>query len=824
METWVEEIEDWDARSVAGGYAGLRDLADREFSGAVSTGATWLFMVNGRVVGVVEYRQTATGDEVRDADVEAFEDAEATAYTAPDPSVPLLVAMKTADGETRAKYYTEDTPVEEVHETLSDGGFTGYLELSENVLSGDYYLVYQGGRASELAFVGNARRLFTGDEAYDRTVDEVGIYEVTAVDLDVVDVPEPAAEDEDSDAAAAAAGASAGVAAGEATDAEDVDAGTGDAGSEAGAADAAGADAGPTDASAADAGAPGAGAGDESTPGTDGSATAAQAETDDPASGEQAAGASSDAAPGDADDVGATASGSAASGESGPAEAETGTDPRPPTDGETSGERAGDSRADEPSDGEAADESGSREEPRAADAADAGSAETGSTPAEATAATDDSAAGADARGQSSGVSAGNERAGGSAGHETRPSSRDGATSDRATSGTATTGDRRSSSGSSNAGAGANAATDSLVNRSIPSLDPDRTGTGDGGDRQDRAGAESQQRTRQRARSAERRTDDRRTDERRERAEAAPELEEELEEAKATLSELREERDRLREQRDDLKERVETLQERVADLEAEVEAARTAAAEAGAATGDGPSLSVAEAFAGTNLFVRYRSKGELTLEDVHDGKGEPGDLASNLELEHHTQFEDEHASVAGQQFEEWLHDTQRYRFVRWLVGELLFEIRDTGAADAMRDLYDALPEIDRVELDASVEVETQEGAEDRSFDLVARDRMGQPLVVADLDSSRDPVSEGAMASLVESGTQACSTEETFSGAFFVASSFFDPDALETAREATSDSLLSRDKRKSFVKLSRKRGFHLGLVEARDGSFHLSVPDL
>ena len=82
----------------------------------------------------------------------------------------------------------------------------------------------------------------------------------------------------------------------------------------------------------------------------------------------------------------------------------------------------------------------------------------------------------------------------------------------------------------------------------------------------------------------------------------------------------------------------------------------------------------------------------------------------------------------------------------------------------------------------------------------------------------------MASLVESGTQACSTEETFSGAFFVASSFFDPDALETAREATSDSLLSRDKRKSFVKLSRKRGFHLGLVEARDGSFHLSVPDL
>jgi hypothetical protein len=30
--------------------------------------------------------------------------------------------------------------------------------------------------------------------------------------------------------------------------------------------------------------------------------------------------------------------------------------------------------------------------------------------------------------------------------------------------------------------------------------------------------------------------------------------------------------------------------------------------------------------------------------------------------------------------------------------------------------------------------------------------------------------------------------------------------------------------SYVKESRKHGFHLALVESRDGDFHLAVPDL
>jgi hypothetical protein len=59
---------------------------------------------------------------------------------------------------------------------------------------------------------------------------------------------------------------------------------------------------------------------------------------------------------------------------------------------------------------------------------------------------------------------------------------------------------------------------------------------------------------------------------------------------------------------------------------------------------------------------------------------------------------------------------------------------------------------------------------------------------------------------------------------VTASFFEPNALETASEATSGGLLSRDKRESFVRLGRKQGYHLCLVEAREGKFHLAVPEL
>ena len=173
----ISRIEAWDTRSVAGGYVGLNELADDEFTGVVSANGANLFMLNGRIVGV------------ENGSVSSFEDADATAYESPHASLPLLFAMQDHGGEVRGSYYTDDTPIREVDQTLTEGGFTGYLELSENVLSGDYYVVYYGGRSLAAAFVGNKGRVVTGDEAFDLAADEVGIYEVTAVDLDVAEVP-----------------------------------------------------------------------------------------------------------------------------------------------------------------------------------------------------------------------------------------------------------------------------------------------------------------------------------------------------------------------------------------------------------------------------------------------------------------------------------------------------------------------------------------------------------------------------------------------------------------------------------------------------------
>ena len=174
----VEQISEWDSRPFSGGFETLHTLADEEFSGAVDAGGAWLFMLNSRVIGVF------------DGTIDSFEDADGTLFDAPHPSLPLLFSMKERGGKTQAKYYTNDTPLKEASETLASNKFTGYIELSENVLSGDYYVVYHGGRSMSAAYVGQSEQLYTGDEALSRANDEVGIYEVVAADVNVIDLPE----------------------------------------------------------------------------------------------------------------------------------------------------------------------------------------------------------------------------------------------------------------------------------------------------------------------------------------------------------------------------------------------------------------------------------------------------------------------------------------------------------------------------------------------------------------------------------------------------------------------------------------------------------
>jgi len=180
MSTHVHDrIEEWDARPFTGGYQGLQGFADQSFSGVVRADDVELFMTRGVTVAV------------RGGGIEAFEDGSGTAYDAPSPALPLLAVMQEQSNEVRDRFYTEQTPISSVDETLSAGGFTGYIELSENVLSGDYYMVYHAGESTSVAFVGQSGRLVRGREAFESADDEVGIYQVRPVEVHPVEVPEP---------------------------------------------------------------------------------------------------------------------------------------------------------------------------------------------------------------------------------------------------------------------------------------------------------------------------------------------------------------------------------------------------------------------------------------------------------------------------------------------------------------------------------------------------------------------------------------------------------------------------------------------------------
>jgi hypothetical protein len=162
-------------------------------------------------------------------------------------------------------------------------------------------------------------------------------------------------------------------------------------------------------------------------------------------------------------------------------------------------------------------------------------------------------------------------------------------------------------------------------------------------------------------------------------------------------------------------------------------------------------------------------------------------------------------------------------------DLLFEIQRTDAAGVSK-LYDTLERIDRIDFDGEIAVgdetasDADADADAASFDVVFRNKMGDPLFVAAFEASREPTRAGPIRSLVEDARSVGETTPSLAAAFFVTTSFFDADAMEAAVDATRGGLFSRSSRNSYVKLSRKSGFHLCLVEARDGEFYLTEPDL
>ncbi|MFB6223748.1 MAG: hypothetical protein ABEH86_08780 [Haloarcula sp.] len=771
----VERVDGWKSVPFEGGYAGLQKLAGQEFSGAVITGPTRLFMLNGTVVGVL------------DGTVTDFEASEGTAKESPHEALPLLAVMQERADEVKGQYYTEDTPLSEVDGTLSDGSFTGFIELSENVLSGDYYTVYHQGRSMSVGWVGSAEKLLTDDEAFETANDEVGIYEVKQVDIEPVEIPEPA-ERTTSEAADEAV---AGVA--------DTDR-------------------------------------DETEPGSDEEGSTARVESQ-PSSdrdsgvggppGSKAAGANLGAKRRNPD-----ADENRAAGETEQDDVtETVRDPDEEVSEQSTAERTAGTRTES-----------TQAEPEAEPSSPSHEASTRASPTASDQPTGDKSEPAEQTGN----------------RGQHPSPRTEQSDEAAVS---------------EPTAGSGSPSSALETRSIPSLDPDRsvsgqtgasvhptqsstpsqsaseprrdqpekdvsdTATADAGEIESPAASGTPEQPTEHASAPEQSdtraqpapADQSQTESSSETATRAAELESKLEQRTETVSELEANLTELQETNETLRAERDRLESELADARAEIDRLEEQLAEhVDDTASDGIQLSADEAINGTNLFVRYHSKGKATLEKARDGEANREQVEENLRIEYHTQFEAAGATVDNTPFEEFLEESIQYRFVTWLIRNLLYEIRDTDHASAMRDLYDGLPEIDRAELNGSVTVTyTEDGKKNRSqerFDVVVRDRMGNPLVVANINDSREPATEEQMSDLVRNAERVGNASDAFASAFLVTSSFFQPGALETAKEATSSGLFNRDKRKSFVNLSRKEGFHLCLLEARNQEFHLAVPEL
>jgi len=712
-------VDDWDAAPFDGGFGGIGELKSRGFDGAVEADGTWLFLRDGEALAVVADLDV----DPRPGDIDAFEGATGRQHEAPTAGVATVAAMLALGGEVRGTYFTDDTPLSAVDETLSGGGFTGYVELSENVLSGDYYYVYVDGAVEHVAFVGS-EQLLTGEEAESRAEGEVGIYDVVAVELPCPEVPEPESPPEPDPEPEPTQTAGAGVGANADTDAD---------------------------------------------VGADTDADADPAVGSDSDSGPSLYGDTADSEPDPEPDLD--------SGSDADAAAET----DPGTAGGTETEREVDTswlERDDESDAGIGEDDSVEGDDTESDASVEGDI-LGSADAETATdgpVTDDGAGGDEER------------------MDDEETGLDGATGDDA---------RRDDRGGASVAAIADDTDGDIDSNTDIDTDGD-TGTDTSADNEAEPTASDptveDTPTAAPEASAEA-TPDRGDDARIERYEARiEELEADLATADSRIEELEAELESLRAERDDLKRRL-------------------GATDAPA----GESMSPEAALAETRLFVRQRTRGEGALSDAHDG-ADRETVVSNLRIEYHTTFDDAGVSVAGEPFEAWLRASDAYAFVEWLATELLFEIRAADRPEAVRPLYDALPDIDRIGFEETIAVGDGTEGREIGFDIVARDKSGHPLVVAAFDRGRDPTYADAVEPFVADATDVCAGHETLAGAVAITSSYFESDAMSVVGEATSSSLLSRSRYRSYVKLSRANGYHLCLVESREGSFNQTVPEL
>ncbi|PNW65640.1 UNVERIFIED_CONTAM: hypothetical protein BEN50_21820 [Euhalothece sp. KZN 001] len=302
----------------------------------------------------------------------------------------------------------------------------------------------------------------------------------------------------------------------------------------------------------------------------------------------------------------------------------------------------------------------------------------------------------------------------------------------------------------------------------------------------------------------------------------------VEEREARITEITAEYEsRIDEQADTIdaqQRQIEALQTEVATLEETV--TQQQARLDGEDIAETQELTARAAFEQTNLFIRYRNKAGPSLRDFRMQNAAISKVRENLAVEYHTHFDAPTTTIEGESFEEYLHGATEYQFIHWVTGDLLALIEATGNRGAMGPLFEAVTAIDRVELygTVSASVAGEEEPISRPFDIIARNQVGDPLLVADVNTTPTATTRAMTESMTEKLADLAPAIADIAAGFYVTESFYDPGALQVIADQISGGIIPRTNKRSYVRLGRGRGFHLCLTERRGEQFYLNVPDL
>lgn len=134
----------------------------------------YLIIYNGELLSVTESDsyQIIKPSKIND---DIFTDIDSIDLYIPDIKELVLVIGLESLGYSKLKsFYTEDTSIEEIDNKLQDSEFDGYIEISENTISGKHYSMYNNGSRSNLTIKDS--EYITGEKSHERALSYAGLY------------------------------------------------------------------------------------------------------------------------------------------------------------------------------------------------------------------------------------------------------------------------------------------------------------------------------------------------------------------------------------------------------------------------------------------------------------------------------------------------------------------------------------------------------------------------------------------------------------------------------------------------------------------------